>query len=79
MTDIKTFLITQASESYPLARANFEVPCFGEFFEKFGIMYREQLFRALKNLNRQRRSFKQFFRDMSILFGEANYADEICS
>jgi hypothetical protein len=39
-------------------------------------MFRETIVRNLRNLNRQRRSYKRYFDDMNILIGEANYTDD---
>jgi len=44
--------------------------------QKFGIMYRESFLRALRNTTRQRRAFRRYFEDVSILVGEANFTDE---
>jgi len=62
---------------YPKCQENFNNPVFVDFWvNKWCVMYREQVGRALKNYLRQRRSFKRYFEDMGILLNEANYADE---
>ena len=50
---------------------------FLEFYNKYGIMYRENLFRGLKNLTRQRRSYNRYFEDLQILMGEATHTDNL--
>lgn len=39
-------------------------------------MYRENIFRGLKNLTRQRRSFNRYFEDVGIVLSEANFTDD---
>ena len=47
-----------------------------EFFEKYLLMSREQLTTCLRNVPRQHRNAKRYFKDLAILTSEATFTDE---
>jgi len=65
-------------DSYPSTEKFFNEknPLFLDYVDKLGIMFRENLRRAFMNLTRQRRSYKRYFEDCTILLSEANFTDD---
>jgi len=76
MIKIGDFLLSEMVELYPATEKLLTEELFIEFYEKYCIMYRENVFRGLKNLTRQRRSYNRYFEDIGILTGEANFTDD---
>ena len=63
-------------ELYPSTANLIHNEIFFDFFEKYCTMYRENVFRGLKNLTRQRRSYNRYIEDIGILLQEANFSDD---
>jgi hypothetical protein len=52
MTSLKDFMIATTKETYPYSRDNFDQPYFDEFYVVYTLLYREHVFRTLRNLAR---------------------------
>lgn len=76
MIRISDFVLKEVCEIYPAVISNLTDELFMEFYDKYCIMFRENVFRTLRNLTRQRRSFKRYFEDIQILVNEANWTDD---
>ena len=63
-------------ELYPHSKDNFGLEVFDEFYGRYTLLFRERIFRALKNPTRQRRAFNVVFSDLENALTEANWADE---
>lgn len=76
MIKISDYLLQEVCEIYPATIPNLNDDFFMEFYDKYCIMFRESVFRTLRNITRQRRSFKRYFEDIQILVNEANWTDD---
>jgi hypothetical protein len=69
------FLSKGLRELYPFINRHIDSSDFGEFLYKYSLVVREQVFKAMRNQARQRRSIPKYYEDFQILFTDANNYD----
>jgi len=72
---MQDFLKKGIIEVHPFVGPRFDSGDFSDFMNKFSLVNRELLYKALRNKSRQRRSIPKYYEDFSILFNEANTYD----
>ena len=74
---IQDFLKKSIIEVHPFVGPRFDSSEFTDFLNKYSLVQRELLYKALRNKSRQRRSIPRYYEDFSILFNEANTYDNL--